>query len=226
MSPTKGSGKSLLLDLLRWICLKPVLPSGVGVTPAVVFRLNEEHPPTFLIDAAEKLSGKNGNRGIIGLLNQGYRRGSKIHRCREVRGRQVVEEFDAFGFRAVAAIGSLWDTLIDRAVVIPMQPKPIGQRVKRFNGRQVESEGEELARKIGRFTEDNIGAFEPALSAAPRPQWLKDRTCDNWAALFAVAHLAGEDWPDRALDAARSLDGAAEDGDQAEQLIHDVRDVF
>ncbi len=226
LSPTKGSGKSLFLDLLRWICRKPVLSSGVGVTPAVVFRLNEEHQPTFLIDEAEKLSGKNGNREIIGLLNQGYRRGSKIHRCREVKGRQVVDEFDAFGFRAVAAIGSLWDTLIDRAVVIPMQRKPMDRRLKRFNGRQVESEGKELVRKIRRFAEDNIGAFETALSAAPRPSWLKDRACDNWAALFAVADLAGQSWSDRALDSAKSLTSAAEDDDRAEQLIHDVRNVF
>lgn len=31
LSPTKRSGKTLLLDQLRWICRKPVLTSGVGV---------------------------------------------------------------------------------------------------------------------------------------------------------------------------------------------------
>lgn len=226
LSPTKGSGKSLLLDLLRWICRKPVLTSGVGVTPAVVFRLNEEHQPTFLIDEAEKLSGKNGNRDIIGLLNQGYRRGSKIQRCRETKQGHVIDTFDAFGFRAVAAIGSLWDTLIDRAVVIPMQPKPPGRNLRRFNGRLVETEGRELARKIRRFAEDNVEEFEKAQVEAPRPESLKDRACDNWAALFAVAHLVGKGWPDLALDAARSLSNAVEDGDRAEQLIQDVRRVF
>ena len=86
LSPTKRSGKTLLLDLLNWICRKVFLTSGVGVTSAVIFRLNEQYQPTFLIDEAEKLSGKDADKQIIGLLNQGYRRGSKVYRCGENHG--------------------------------------------------------------------------------------------------------------------------------------------
>jgi len=226
LSPTKRAGKSLLLDLLRWICWKPVATSGIGVTAAVMFRLNEQHQPTFLIDEAEKLSGKNGSLDIIGLLNQGYRRGGKVHRCRETSDGHVVDEFDAFGFRAVAAIGTLWDTLIDRAVVTEMQRKPIHESVHRFDGRLVEAEGGQLARKICRFVEDHLEDFENAEKVAPRPKWLNDRACDNWAALFAVGHLAGGNWPTIVLDAAKSLSNTVEDGDRGELLIQDVRGIF
>ena len=226
LSPTKRSGKTLLLDLLRLICRKAVLTSGVGVTSAVIFRMNHQYQPTFLIDEAEKLSGKNADKEIIGLLNQGYRRGSKIQRCRERGGKYVVEEFDAFGFRALAAIGNLWDTIIDRAVVVSMKRKPKTARRRRYNGRVVENEGNELSRKICRFVQDNIAAFEELQVDAPRPEWVDDRTCDNWSALFTVARLAGGHWPEWALNAAKKLSNVGEDGDRAELLIHDTRRIF
>lgn len=196
------------------------------MTSAVIFRMNDQYQPTFLIDEAEKLSGKNADKEIIGLLNQGYRRGSKIQRCREKGGEYVVEEFDAFGFRALAAIGGLWDTIIDRSVVVSMKRKPMDARRRRYNGRVVENEGNDLSRKICRFAQDNIAAFEELQADAPRPEWLDDRTCDNWSALFTVARLAGGDWPELALNAAKKLSNVGEDGDRAELLIHDTRRIF
>ena len=57
-----------------------------------------------------------------------------------------------------------------------------------------------------------------------------DRAADNWEALFAIADLAGEDWPARARAAAQRLSGSrgeAEDSeDLAVQLLSDVRLVF
>ena len=226
LSPTKRSGKTLVLDLLRCICRKAVLTSGVGVTSAVIFRMNQQHQPTFLIDEAEKLSGKNADRAMIGLLNQGYRRGSKIQRCREKGGEYLVEEFDAFGFRTVAAIGTLWGTIIDRGVVILMKRKPKAVRRRRYDGRVVENEGKELSQRICRFVQDNMEAFDELQVNAPRPEWLDDRAFDNWSALFTVARLAGGDWPELALNAAKNLSKVAEDGDRAELLIHDTRRIF
>ena len=226
LSPTKRSGKTLLLDLLRWICRKAELTSGVGITSAVIFRLNEQCQPTFLIDEAEKLGGKNANQEIISLLNQGYRRGSTVPRCREKGGEYIIERFNAFGFRAVAAIGGLWDTLLDRAVIIQMKRKPRTQKTRHFNGREVEIEGKALSRKINRFAQDNMEAFGEFQRNAPRPDWLNDRACDNWSSLFTVAELAGGTWPQKALDAAKALSIAAADGDRTEQLIQDIRQVF
>jgi len=188
--------------------------------------VNEQRQPTFLIDEAEKLGGKNADKEIIGLLNQGYRRVGMVQRLREKNGDYVVEEFDAFGFRALAAIGSIWDTIIDRAVVIPMKRKPKAEKRKRYNGRLVEGEGKELSRKICRFVQDHDRAFGELHVNTPRPDWLSDRGCDNWSALLAVAQLAGEVWLQKALDAAKALNHVAEDGDRAEQLIHDTRQVF
>ena len=119
----KRSGKTLVLDLLRWICRKAVLTSGARATTVVVFRLNEQCQPTFLFDEAEKLGPQSGNQKIIDLLNQGYRNGDKVYRCCEQKGGggQDIEEFDASSYRAVAAIEILKDTLMDRSILISMQ---------------------------------------------------------------------------------------------------------
>ena len=227
LSPTMRAGKTLLLDLLRCICRKSEMTSGVGATPAVIYRLNDQCHPTFLIDEAEKLSGIDGGKEIIGLLNTGYRRGSKVTRCREKKGGEyVMDQFDAFGFRAVVSTRELWSTLMDRAIVIRIKRKSKTDLVRRFNGRHVEQEGYESCRKINRFAQDCLNAFQSVETQAPRPTWLHDRACDNWAPLFAVARLAGGIWPDLALDAAKALSNISEDNDWPERLIHDIRQVY
>ncbi len=227
LSATKQCGKTLMLDLLRYVVRLGHLTSGTGVTAPVIFRLNEAQHPTFLVDEAEKLMGRHADRELIGMLNIGYRRGARALRCIEANGDYVVRDFDAFGFRALAAIGLLWDTIMDRAVVIRMDRKPTDVTLTRFSGRQVASEGNLLARRLCRWSRDHAAQYSEQEDASPRPTWLDDRACDNWSALFAVAALAGGPWPERAEAAAHALRPESHDeGDRGERLVHDVRDVF
>jgi hypothetical protein len=227
LSATKRCGKTLLLDLLRYVVRRGVLTSSTGVTAPLIFRRNEAEQPTFLIDEAEKLAGRHADRDLVGMLNVGYRRGAKAQRLGEANGDYKVREFDAFGFRALASIGTLWDTIIDRSIVVPMERKPNNTLVERFAARRVATEGAELARQLRRWAEDHQGEYGAAEDAAPRPVWLHDRECDNWSSLFAVAAIAGGQWPEQALEAARGLRLDADDeSDHGERLVHDIRDVF
>lgn len=205
-SPEKGCGKTRLLNRLRRIVRRPYRTSGVGATPAVVFRLNEQHRPTFLIDQAEKLRGTDDSRDIVTLLCDGFERGGMVARCgKGADGRQVVEHFDSFGFRTVATVGTLVDTLTDRAIIIRLQRKRAEDEVRRAAGRIIKTEGELFARQTARWADDNSEYVARAEEIAPRPEWLDDRDADLWAPLFAVAAIAGDPWSDRALDAARAL---------------------
>ena len=227
LSATRRCGKTLLLDLLRPIVRRGYLTSGVGVTAAVVFRLNELHRPTLLVDEAEKLSGRHADRDLIAMLNAGHRRGATVQRCFETGGDYVVREFDAFGFRALAAIRTLWDTVLDRSIVVNLERKPRAATVERFNGQVVAGEGEELARQLRRWVDDNREAIAEAETSTPRPLWLHDRACDNWAPLLAVAEFADGEWPQRILAAARMLSASIQDdGDLGERIIQDIRRVF
>ncbi|MHB8481618.1 MAG: bifunctional DNA primase/polymerase [Nitrospiria bacterium] len=225
LSPTKGSGKTSLLDLLNQIVCRPLKTSGVGITPANLFRLNESHQPVFLIDEAEKLQRADGAQDFIGLLNEGYRRGGRVYRCNSVT--HEPETFDAFGFRAVAAIGNLWDTIIDRSIVVSMQRKPKGIKTARFFMREIEEEGQTLARKIARWTNDNKEAIEAVKDKTPLPEWLKDRSCDNYGALFAVGMAAGGNYLSKLLNIAKIRQEQTEETTgNSEILIKDIKSIF
>lgn len=227
LSATKQCGKTLALDLLRLVVRRACTTSGVGITSAVVFRLNEQRHPTFLIDEAEKLGGRNADRELIGLLNAGYRRGARVQRCAERAGEIVIEDFDAFGFRALAAIGVVWDTLLDRSIVIKLERKPRNVERARFSERVVTEEGIAHARQIARWVADHSDEVRQAELHTPRPTWLGDRECDNWSTLFAVAQVAGGEWPEKMLKAAKVLRVNTDDeADHRERLIHDIRAVF
>ena len=227
LSATKRCGKTLLLDLLRLVVRRGCTTSGVGITTAVLFRLNDRDHPTFLIDEAEKLSGNHADRDLIAMLNVGHRRGARVQRCVERNGTHEIDEFDAFGFRALAAIRTLWNTVMDRTIAVWVQRKPRTVALTRFSGRTVEREGADLARRIRRWADDHSDLMAQAEAKAMQPAWLGDRECDNWSPLFAVAAVAGGEWPRRATQAAKALrTDVEEEGDHLELLIHDVRRVF
>ena len=115
---------------------------------------------------------------------------------------------------------------MDRAIVIKMMRKPRSVVLARFDGRKVESEGKEFGRKLCRFVSENSEKFAAAERKAPRPSWLNDRACDNWSTLFATATLAGGQWPERGLVAARAISEATEERDLGEILVQDVAQIF
>jgi len=226
-SASKRCGKTALLALITPVVRRGRLTSATGITPAVLFRLNERDRPTLCLDEAEKLQGRHADPNLLGLINDGYRRGGKVYRCVERVGSFDIQEFDAFGFRALALIGKAWDTVADRSVLISMERKPRTVRLARFHEAVVERIGSDIARRARRWTTDEKDALRIAYDAATRPTWLGDRDCDNWAGLFAVANVAGGRWPERIEAAARLLAGSRdEDGDAGERMIHDMRGAF
>lgn len=224
LSATKRCGKTQLLDLLRTVVRRGCRTSGSGITSAVLFRLNSSDHPTLVIDEAEKLQGPQADHPFIGMLNDGYRRGGKVLRCEEHS--YEVREFDAYGFRVLAAIGNLWPTILDRAIIIQLERKPRHIAVRRFVSKEVEREGAEFSRQFHRWAADNGAAVERAAAGSPRPKWLGDRACDNWSGMFAVASVAGGLWPQRALAAARVLDEAFDEQDDTELLVYDIWRVW
>lgn len=226
-SASKRCGKTLVLALLTPIVRRGRLTSAIGVTPAVLFRLNHRDRPTFLLDEAEKLHARHADPELVGLINVGYRRGAKVQRCADSGGQYDIQDFEAFGFRVLAMIGKPWDTIADRSLIVPMERKPRTVQLERFRESLIEQMGLTFARQARRWVSDVSAELQTAYYEAIRPLWLGDRDCDNWAGLFAIANVAGSDWPQRIEAAARLLAGCREDdGDAGERLVHDTRTIF
>ena len=189
-----------------------------------MFRLQDKYRPTIIIDEAECLGDRRGHSELIQLMNDGWTKGGLITRC--VGDEHEIQFFDAFGFRAIAAIGKMADTILSRSIPIRMQRAPKGARVARLNRRAYQQEASAVARRILRWAHDNMDAVVEAERTAHRPDWLGDRDCDNWAILFAIGEVASNHWRERLLHAAKTINAAEVDADWTEEVVHDVRRVF
>lgn len=74
VGPTKGCGKSRLLDVITETVHRPMIT--VNTSPAVVYRVIGKNPPTLLVDEADTIFGpKAGDKeDLRGLLNAGHQR--------------------------------------------------------------------------------------------------------------------------------------------------------
>jgi putative DNA primase/helicase len=218
-SPDKGCGKTVLCDVLASFAPRQLRAENLSV--AVLFRMVEAHRPTVFADEYD--SWIHDNEELRGLLNAGHRRGGQALRCEG--GSNEVRAFTVFGPVVLAGIGTLPGTLYDRSIGIKLVRAKPGEVRKRFDSRHIEYE-QELCRKLARWCADNrvrIEACDPAL-----PDGAFNRLADNWRPLFAIAEVAGGDWPDRARRAFALLTASQDQDAQGIgiMLLTDIRQVF
>jgi hypothetical protein len=147
-SPEKRCGKTTLLEVLSGLTNKPILASNI--TPSAVFRTIEAHQPCLLIDEADTFF--KDNEELRGILNCGHTRRSAFV-IRTNVNTMVPEKFSVWAPKAIALIGELPGTLVDRAVSIRMQRKAPFETVKKVS-LDFDKEYLHLRRKLKRWTTD------------------------------------------------------------------------
>lgn len=222
LSPAKRCGKTTALQILSALAARP-LPTD-NVSPAALFRVVEAHQPTLLVDEADAFA--RGNDELRGVLNSGHTRGGRVLRC--VGDDNEPRAFRVFAPVAIAAIGTLWDTLLDRSIVITMRRAAPGEAIRKLRERDRHALLP-LRRRCARWAADHMRVLKDA--APDIPDALHARAADNWEPLLAIADAAGGEWPARARAAALALSGGTvvEDRDAEAlgiQLLADVRDVL
>lgn len=221
-SPTKQCGKSRLFDVLELLVARPwkvIMPSE-----AVLYRKIDHVSPTLLLDETDAIfNGKNPNtEPLRALLNAGNRRGTTVPRC--VGPSQQLVDFKVFCAKALAGIGELPDTIADRAIPVRLARKRADERAEKFRFREALELAEPIAQAFASWAQDAVSWLEDARPAIPAG--LDDRAEDAWEPLFAIAELAGGDWPERARAAAVTLSGGRDDEAFGTRLLADIRAVF
>jgi len=217
-SPEKRCGKTTLLDLLTRLVYRPV--PAANISPAAVYRLIEAMQPTLLIDEADTFLRANDD--IRGILNSGHTRATAVvWRTEEKNGEWTVVPFSTWGAKVIAQIGQLYETLRDRSIVVPMRRKLPDEKVERLRKKDY-SHIKSKAYTWALENKARIPALEPEA-----PECLNDRQADGWEPMFAIADIAGREWPEKARSAARSLSGAESEGEGIRiQLLIDLRVIF
>jgi uncharacterized protein DUF3631 len=198
---------------------RPLLTENMTV--AVLFRLVEAHAPTILADEYD--AWLRDNEELRGLFNAGHRRGAMVYRCEGKRNE--VRGFAAYAPVVLCGIGALPGTLHDRSIVIRLERATPGEIQQRFDSRRTEQE-QELSRKVSRWTADNLTRLEVADPQLPDGAF--NRLADNWRPLFAVAEIAGGDWPQRARIAFTKLSERPDLDAEGlgTMLLTDIRNIF
>nr|WP_307811261.1 DUF3631 domain-containing protein [Streptomyces fildesensis] len=226
VAPLKQCGKSRLLDLLYESVHAPFIT--INSTPAAIFRSITEQPPTLLVDEADTLFGSvkvaEKNEEMRGLLNAGHQRNRPTTRVSGPEHKPT--KFLTFAMAALAGIGDLPDTIMDRAIVIRMRRRADDEKIQPFRSRRDVPALHELRDRIAAWTSTVVATaaeMEPSLP-------VEDRAADTWEPLVIVADLAGGHWPATARSACRTMT-AYEAGQDAEnglktRILADIRAVF
>src|ERR1043166_4198961 len=232
-SPLKRCGKTTLLELLGELACRAV--SSANISPPAFFRVIQEFCPSLLIDEADTFLP--GNDQLKGILNSGYKKKNSFVLRASSSGPLAegsstlnsqlpdsqpsqVSMFSSWCPKAIATIGHLPDTLADRCIIIRMQRKTNQEECDRLRNLVAEP----LRRKCKRFVMDH----EPEIAAAQPelPDELNDRATDIWEPLFALADLAGGDWPQKARQAAVGLSASAQESNPISSLLLDIFILF
>ena len=218
-APEKRCGKSLFLSILGKLSTRAV--SACSITPAALFRTIDAWCPTLLIDEADAFI--KDNEELRGLLNSGHTRDS-AYVIRTQGENFTPTKFTTWGAKALAGIGQLSDTLMDRAVILELRRKLPHEEVERI--RDAEADLFDILRaKLARFAEDYRDRIRKA--RPPLPHSLNDRAQDNWEPLLAIAMTAGGDWLRIGCAAALKLSGGEHESQTTGiELLSDIREIF
>jgi hypothetical protein len=207
MSPLKRCGKSTLLALLNRLVRKPL---GLASTSsAALYRIMEKWRPTLLIDEAELLLKDNEDLRLI--LNSGHTR-DMAWAIRVNPDTLEPERFQTWAPKALASIGKLSDTIMDRSIVIPIQRRPKDTEIAKLRDADVEALTH-LRQQLWRWRLDhggNLRSLRPAL-----PNKLNDRAGDNWFPLLTISEKLGDNVLKEATAAALVLSGIEDDDQEA-----------
>lgn len=227
LSPEKGSGKTRVLEILALVVPDPL--HTVNISAAALFRIVDDQQPTLLLDEADTYLGPTvakQHEDLRGLINAGHRRGAVVYRG-EVSGKAVkVVDFKAFAAAALAGIGDLPDTIIDRSIVIPMKRRAPNEIVEPFRERKHRPETSELRARLEQWGEASVAELTDAWPQLP--PGIVDRPADVWEPLCAIGDICGSTWAQRSRQATVVINNARlqRDPSWAVQLLTDCQRIF
>lgn len=233
LSPEKGSGKTRLLEVLE-----PLLPRAdmmLSPSASVLFRTIDaaEGHYAVLLDECDATLGlkrlSDQQEEVRAIVNAGYRRGGSVARNEPgPKGQWAPRLFSVFGPVALAGIGDLPDTILDRSVIVPMKrrrPTDVVSPLRERDRAKLHPVRESLAAWAESVTDLAI-ALDDDLHFLP--EGIEDRLADVFGPLIISAAVAGDRWHERVVDAAHHLieSSAGRTASFGVRLLGDIREVF
>ena len=218
-SAEAASGKTQLINVIRF--LVPRALPATGASEAALFRSVEKYEPTIIVDEADTLLVDN--EPVRTVINNGWTRSDGVLRC--IGDDHEPHVFSTFCPKILGMKGKrLPDTTLSRSIIIDMKRKKATEKVA-AHFRSIDDAGlAELRRKCLRWKMDNgenLDGAEPVM-----PPGFDGRPCNNWSVQFAVADVAGGEWPTKARKAAMKLSKVADTTSSGVQALAAIKVAF
>ena len=198
-APERESGKTLVTEIASYMVPRP--KPVFDASAAAIYRGIAKDKPILLFDEAQQfLDRKTGNELVRGLLLSGYsKRFAFVERCEG--DANEIRRFRTFTPKMMNGrnLVGMDDMLTSRSIVIPMTRTTKKMPILRGDKDPV---GLDFRRKCLQLAFDNMELLN---EADPEMGDLKSRAADIWRPLFAVADLAGGEWPDEVRCAEKAL---------------------
>jgi putative DNA primase/helicase len=218
-----GSGKTITLECCG--CLVPNPVTASNITASSLFRTIALEHPTFLLDEVHLLLQSRRNPELLQIMNASHRRKSAKIRTSDPlpNGGWQPVEYDVWCTMALASVGELPRDQQERCVIVNLN-KALGTDVAEHLEDGTSPELEKLYTKLF--------LWAAALEELPRPklpevlQRQHGRIGDNWRPLLAVAELAGDQWRQKALQAALAAVTSEQQLTPIQRLLLSIRKAF
>jgi putative DNA primase/helicase len=198
-----------------------VLIGGPPEPGGPVYRAIDAWQPTLLIDEADAFL--KDNEELRGIINSGHTRDS-AYVIRTVGDNFTPTKFNTWGAKAIAGIGHVADTIMDRSVILELRRKLPHEEVARLRYAEADLFGN-LRAKLARFADDYAAMVRQ--TRPPLPSCLNDRAQDNWEPLLAIAMVAGGHWLEIGTRAAIKLSGCESAAQTiGGELLADIKEIF
>jgi Protein of unknown function (DUF3631) len=188
------------------------------LTAPSLFRFVDHVKPTLFMDNADKLFARKPD--FVDVVSVGWTRGTMVPR----QDHGVTKWFDPFCAKVVAGVNpQMPKESWSRAVAVRLWPKLPHEKPEFF--RHVDDEDFiTLRRKLARWTIDNAATLATARPAMPAG--FDNRVAMNCMLMFAIADLAGGDWPKQARAAFVKLMRQRREPSAGKRLLAAFRDFF
>jgi hypothetical protein len=228
-SAEKQSGKTRAQEVIECVVKDP-LPSANASVPAI-YRSLVDRQPTILLDEYDTYFGSTIARehaeDLRGLLNAGHRRGKPVLRC--VGPNSQVQEFPCFAPVCLAGIRGLPDTIEDRSVIIDMRRRRHDETVEPFRAVAGWNKAEPIRAHFEAWAELHDGRWPPVCDDGSLfPAGVTDRAADVWEPMLTIGAWAGEQWSQRARQAATHFVSNQRVSDESDgvRLLRDIRLIW
>lgn len=225
-SAEKRCGKSRTLEILGELVARPEVAANTTAASLFLAIMEDpENPPTIILDEADRTFGTKvkaeQNEDITALLNAGFRPGMPFNRANWVTKKR--ESYSTFAPAILAGIGTLPDTIVDRAVVVRLRRRRKDEVVEPYRLRQA-AQLHKLRCSVAEWAES---IRDRAAEYLPESDF-DDREADVWEPLLTIADLAGGHWPTSARASAAHLVAeaagtAATEVSEGIELLGDLR---